>query len=163
MIVVRTRRPRSQSQRRSDLDDMYRALITAGGSAGGRAGRAWRPPIDVYETEDAVEVIAEIAGLNREEIEIVIDGDMLSLRGHRGDHTMCDHRSFHEARIHYGEFAADVFVPVAVNSEGAEATYENGFLRITLPRARGRTIIPTRASSEHEQQTQAEDPDRRNA
>jgi HSP20 family protein len=163
MIVVRTRQPRSQSQRRSDLDDVYRALMTGGGAATGRAGRAWRPPIDVYETEDAVEVMAEIAGLDRDAIELVIDGDTLSLRGHRGDPTVCDHRSFHEACIHYGDFAADVFIPIHVDAERAEAIYENGFLRISLPRARGRTIIPTRASSEQEHTTQAEDQDRRTA
>lgn len=163
MIVVRTRRPRSQTQRRVDLDDVYRALMTGGNVTGGRPGRAWRPPIDVYETEDALEITVEIAGLDRDEIELMIDGDMLSLRGHRGDHTVCDHRSFHEARIHYGEFAVDVFIPVPVDVERAEAVYENGFLRISLPRARSRTIIPTRASSEHEHATPTEDPDRRNA
>lgn len=163
MIVVRRGRPRSQSQRRSDLDEVYRVLMPGGSAAGSRAGRAWRPPIDVYETADAVEITAEIAGLDRDEIELVVDGDLLSLRGQRPDSTICDHRSFHEAHIHYGAFAADVFIPVPVDGDGAEATYENGFLRITLPRTKGRTIIPTRASSEHEHTKPADDRDRRNA
>lgn len=162
MIVVRRGRPRSQSQRRSDLDEVYRALMP-GGAAGSRAGRAWRPPIDVYETADAVEVTAEIAGLDRDEIEIVIDGYLLSLRGQRLDTTICDHRSFHEAHIHYGAFSADVFIPVPVDGDGAEATYENGFLGIMLPRTKGRTIIPTRASSEQEHTKSADDRDRRQA
>lgn len=162
MIVVRTRRPRSQSQRRSDLDEVYRALMTGGGAATG-GGRTWRPPIDVYETADAVEVVAEIAGLDREEIELVIDGDMLSLRGQRSDHAICDHRSFHEARIHYGAFGADIFIPIPVDAEGAEAIYENGFLRVSLPRSKGRTIIPTHAPSAHDHTEPAEDQDRRNA
>lgn len=161
MIVVRRGRPRSQGQRRSDLDEVYRALMP-GGAAGSRAGRAWRPPIDVYETADAVEVTAEIAGLDRVETEIVVDGNLLSLRGQRLDTTVCDHRSFHEAHIHYGAFAADVFIPVPVDGDGAEATYENGFLRIKLPLTKGRTIIPTRAAAQEHTQP-ADDRDRRHA
>ncbi len=161
MIVVRRGRPRSQGQRRSDLDEVYRALMP-GGAAGSRAGRAWRPPIDVYETADAVEVTAEIAGLDRDETEIVVDGNLLSLRGQRLDTTVCDHRSFHEAHIHYGAFAADVFIPVPVDGDGAEATYENGFLRIKLPLTKGRTIIPTRAAAQEHTQP-VDDQDRRHA
>lgn len=160
MIVVRRGRPRSQSQRRSDLDEVYRVLMPGGSAAGSRAGRAWRPPIDVYEMADAVEVTAEIAGLDRDEIEIVFDRDLLSIRGQRVDRTVCDHRSFHEAHIHYGAFAADVFIPVPVDGDGAEATYENGFLRITLPRTKGRTIIPTRVLPEQGQTGPVNEQDR---
>jgi len=137
--------------------------MPAGSAAGSRAGRAWRPPIDVFETADTVEITVEIAGLDREEIELVVDGELLSLRGQRVDSTVCDHRSFHEAHIHYGAFAADVFIPVPVDGDGAEATYENGFLRIKLPRTKGRKIVPTRASSEHDHTSPADDRDRSNA
>lgn len=149
MIVVRTARPRSHARRRSDLDDIYGMLMASGGAAGGgRPGRLWRPPIDVYVTDDAVEVVAELAGLDTHGVELVIDGDVLSLRGQRVDQTVCDRRSFHEVSIQYGTFAADIFIPMPVDSEGALATYESGFLRISLPLSKGRTITPTRAASE---------------
>lgn len=163
MIVVRRGRPRSQSQRRADLDDVYRVLMPGGSAAGSRAGRAWRPPIDVYETADAVEITAEIAGLDPDAIELVVEGDLLSLRGQRVDGTSCEQRSFHEAHIHFGAFAADVFIPIPVDGDDANATYENGFLRISLPRTKGRTIIPTRALPEHGPTTSGNDQDRSTA
>jgi len=138
-------------------------LMASGGAAGGRPGRLWRPPIDVYETDDAVEVVAEIAGLDTNDVELVIDGDVLSLRGQRVDRTVCDRRSFHEVSIQYGTFAADVFIPVAVDGAAAQARYENGFLRISLPRSKGRTITPTRAASDHGQATLVKDQDRSDA
>lgn len=162
MIVVRRGRPRSQSQRRADLDEVYRVLMPGGGAAGSRAGRAWRPPIDVYQTPDAIEITAEIAGIDPETVDLVVDGDLLSLRGHRIDSTICDHRSYHEAHIPYGDFAADVFIPVPVDGDEAVATYELGFLRVTLPRTKGRTITPVRASSENAIANQAEEQDRSN-
>jgi HSP20 family protein len=94
-----------------------------------------------------VEVIAEVAGLDREEIELIVDDDVLSIRGQRNDRTVCDHRSFHEARIHYGTFSADIFIPVRVEADAATASYDSGFLRISLPRSRGRTIVPTSAEA----------------
>ncbi len=163
MIVVRKARPRSQARRRSDLDDIYRMLMASGGAAGGRPGRLWRPPIDVYVTDDAVEVVAELAGLDTEDVELVIDGDVLSLRGQRVDQTVCDRRSFHEVSIQYGTFAADIFIPVAIDGDAALATYENGFLRVSLPLSKGRTITPTRATSEHGQAALAEEQDRSDA
>lgn len=162
MIVVRRGRPRSQSQRRADLDDVYRLLMPGGGAAGSRAGRAWRPPIDVYQTPDTIEITAEIAGIDPDGLDLVVDGDLLSLRGQRVDSTICDHRSYHEAHIHYGAFAADVFIPVPVDGDDAVATYEHGFLRITLPRSKGRTITPTRASSEDAPVKLVDEQDRRN-
>jgi len=123
----------------------------------------WRPPIDVYVTDDAVEVVAEIAGLNPNEVELVIDGDVLSLRGQRVDRTVCDRRSFHEVSIQYGTFAADVFIPAPVDGEEALATYEKGFLRISLPLSKGRTITPTRTASEPGRATPGADDDRSDA
>jgi len=83
--------------------------------------------------------------MQREEIDVLIEGDVLTVHGTRHDATSCDHRSYHEARIAYGPFAADIHIPFAIEADEASASYDNGFLRITLPRAKGRTIIPRRA------------------
>jgi HSP20 family protein len=97
----------------------------------------------VYETPESITIVAELAGMQRESIEVVIEGDIVSLRGNRPDPNVCDRRAFHEAHIAYGEFAADVFIPHSIDTERATATYENGFLIVELPRLQGRTIVPT--------------------
>lgn len=150
MIVVRRARPREHSRRQSDIDDLYRSLLTGHGSIGNGGRRVWRPPVEVYESPDALEIVAEIAGMKREDIDVLIEGDVLTLRGNRHDPASCDQRTYHESRIAYGAFAADIHIPFAVEADSASASYENGFLRITLPRAKGRTIIPTRAETADE-------------
>ena len=148
MIVVRRARPREQARRQVDLDDLYRSLLSGHGSVGNGPRRTWRPPIEVFESPEALEIVAEIAGMAPEDFDISIEGDRLALSGSRPDPSDCEHRTYHEARIPYGAFAADIHIPFTVEAESASASYDNGFLRISLPRAKGRTIVPTRARSE---------------
>jgi HSP20 family protein len=143
MIVVRRGRPRDRAQHAHEFNELVRALMSPRGVASPRRAGSWRPPIDVYETPEAITIVAEIAGMEREAIEVVIEGDIVSLRGIRPDPNVCDNRAFHEAHIAYGEFAADVFIPHSIDTEHASATYENGFLIVELPRIQGRTIVPT--------------------
>ena len=143
MIVVRRGRPRDRVRRSQEMDEAIRALMSPRGAVSTRSTGTWRPPIDVYETPDMIAIVAEVAGMDREQIEVIIEGEIVSLRGVRPDPSVCDQRAFHEAHIPYGAFAADIYVPFSVDNERASATYENGFLRIELPRVQGRTIIPT--------------------
>lgn len=150
MIVVRRVRPRPQSRRQSDIDAVYRQLLAGQRAVGSGRRRVWRPAVEVYETDDALEVVAEIAGMQADEIDIVVEGDVLTIEGTRPDPSMCDRRSYHIAHIEYGAFAAEIRIPFAVETESATASYENGFLQVTLPRTRGRTIVPTRGGDASE-------------
>ena len=146
MIVVRRARPRDPSRVQQDMEEVFRALMPSRTSAAPVQGHLWRPPLEVFETDDALVVRAEIAGMSEEALQVVVDGNMLSIRGERPDQHQPEKRSYHEARIPYGAFGADVFVPFAVDTEQSVAEYHNGFLRIVLPRAGARTIVPTRRS-----------------
>lgn len=143
MIVVRRGRPRDRARHAHEFNDLVRALMSPRGTASAHGSGTWRPPIDVYETPEAVTIVAEVAGMAREAIEVVIEGEIVSLRGNRPDPNVCENRAFHEAHIAYGEFAADVYIPHSIDTERATATYESGFLIVELPRLQGRTIIPT--------------------
>ena len=93
----------------------------------------WRPPTDVYETEDSVIVRVEIAGMRDADFSIVLDGRYLSIRGMRPD--IQERRAYHQMEIPFGEFQTEVELASPVQAQGIDAVYTNGFLRITLPRA----------------------------
>ena len=157
MIVIRRVRPRENARRQTEIDAMYRSLL-AGQRATGHGGRrTWRPSVEVYETEETLEVVAEIAGMKGDDIDIVLEGDVLMIQGTRPDSAPCDHRTYHIAHIEYGAFSTELRIPFAVDTETATASYENGFLRITLPRSRGRTIVATRAGSGSDTQNEQRD------
>lgn len=151
MIVVRRIRPRQQARRHAHIDPVYQMMMSGSGAADGGRRLVWRPPVEVFETEDSLQVVVEIAGMQGQDIDIVVEGDILTIQGERPDPTNCEHRTYHVARIGYGPFAADIHLPFAVDTDAAEASYTNGFLHVILPRTKARTIIPTRVSATAEQ------------
>lgn len=98
----------------------------------------WRPPTDVYETEDAIVVRVEVAGMRDADFSIILDGRYLSIRGVRPD--VQERRAYHQMEIRFGEFSSDVELPAPVVIKDIEAMYSNGFLRILLPKARPQKI-----------------------
>lgn len=150
MIVVRRGRSGLEQKRPAELEDMLRPVLARTQIRTAQRG-GWRPALEVFETEDSFEMVAELAGVNPEDIEIVVAGDILSIRGVRPDPSTPQHRSYHEARIPYGAFSADALIPCAVDVDLAEATYHNGFLHVRIPRMQGRTIIARRIDRDNAQ------------
>ena len=99
---------------------------------------AWRPPTDVYETEEAIIVRVEIAGMCDDDFTIELDSRFLSIRGTRPD--AAERRAYHQMEIRFGDFSSEVELLIPVVAEQVQAEYENGFLRVTLPKARPRHI-----------------------
>jgi len=94
--------------------------------------QVWRPPTDVYETEDTLVVRVEIAGMRESDISISMDDRYLSIRGWRVDAP--ERRAYRQMEIRFGEFITEVELPFPVAIEKIEAVYSDGFLRIHLPR-----------------------------
>lgn len=95
-------------------------------------GHIWRPPTDVYETDDTVVVKLEVAGMAEDDFNIIYDNGVLAISGMRRDSAA--KVGYHQMEIPYGEFHTEVLVPVPINVDSIEATYQNGFLFVTLPK-----------------------------
>jgi len=92
----------------------------------------WRPPTDVYEIDQHVVVKVEIAGIDEEDLSISLVDRRLIVAGHRRDPA--DKLSYQNMEIRYGEFHTEVRIGWALDASAIEATYENGFLLVRLPR-----------------------------
>lgn len=98
-------------------------------------GAVWRPAMDIHETSGAVLVKIELAGIEEESIEITLYPNAIVVAGQRIDDSASDEETYyHEAQIRYGPFRADAYLSTPVQPEMATAVYQNGFLRVTLPR-----------------------------
>jgi HSP20 family protein len=96
--------------------------------------RLWRPPTDVYETEDGTVVKIEVAGMNPDDFTISFINRTLIIRGVRQD--VEEKQSFHRLEIPYGEFQIEVLLADRYDSNKIQARYDRGFLYVTLPKSR---------------------------
>jgi HSP20 family protein len=147
MIVVRRGRSHDPERVQQEMEAVFRTMMAPRPGLGRGGSGRWRPALEVYETQDALVVSAEIAGMDEGQLSVVIDGEMLVIRGERPDPGQAERRAYHEARIPYGAFGAEVYIPFPVDPEGTQAEYRNGFLRIVLPRSVARTIVPRQAGN----------------
>jgi len=139
MYVVRKGGNRNIERIQHDMEDVFHALMSSGRPIRVRIASemtpAWRPPVEVYETDDALVVLLEVAGMNEDDIEVVLDDAVMTIRGDRRPAACEDRRTVHAMGILYGPFAAEVYLPFSVDHENVEATYEAGMLQVRLPRA----------------------------
>lgn len=103
-----------------------------------RKSHVWRPPTDVLETDEAYVVVVEVAGMRGAEFFVTYNQRVLSIRGTRADTS--PRKSYHQMEIAYGEFETEVQVLVPVEASRIEATYNDGFLQVILPKAKSRGV-----------------------
>jgi HSP20 family protein len=92
----------------------------------------WVPAIDIYEGPDAVYVVADTAGVDKESLNLIFKGQFLHLAGQRRPPVSLGKGRFYQMEIEYGPFERIIRIPVAVDPEQMEAYYENGLLVIRM-------------------------------
>jgi HSP20 family protein len=100
---------------------------------------SWMPLADVVETQEAYLVEVELPGLGREDVVIQAQGDELLVRGERRPDVSGRPESFHRLERRYGPFARGFRFSEEVDPDRIEAEFDDGLLRLTVPKARGRT------------------------
>ena len=118
------------------FDDVFNRFDTGLPSAFGRmpgwSGGSW-PSLEVTASDHEVRVSAELPGMEEKDIELLVDEDVLTIRGEKKAETEDKERRFSER--FYGRFERVVPLPFAVEDEKVEASFENGVLTVTLPKS----------------------------
>ncbi len=98
------------------------------------SNRNWLPAVDVAETPDALTLYAELPGLAREDVDITIENNLLTVRGERRFEKDIKEENFHRVERAYGTFSRSFTLPSNVKSDGVEATFKDGVLSIRIPK-----------------------------
>jgi HSP20 family protein len=96
----------------------------------------WVPNTDVYVTEGSLVIKVELAGMRKEDLELTVEGNRLTITGHRPDGCRAPKCKFLVMEINYGSFQSVIELPPGYDLGQAKAAYQNGFLRIDVPQAR---------------------------
>jgi len=94
----------------------------------------WSPSVDIFENKDQIVLEAELPGMNRDDFDLSIENNVITLRGERQFEKKEDSDNYHRVERSYGAFTRSFTLPQTVSAEGATAEYENGVLRVTLPK-----------------------------
>jgi len=94
--------------------------------------RAWVPPTDVYETEDAIHIRMEVAGVREEDVEVKLSGRYLIVRGKREEDPQVHKERCHLMEIQYGAFERVFALPGNFSAQNVTAKLGDGFLTIVL-------------------------------
>ncbi|HMI54040.1 MAG TPA: Hsp20/alpha crystallin family protein [Candidatus Saccharimonadales bacterium] len=118
---------------------MQEQINRAFGDALGRAGQesnltSWAPAVDILETEHALVVEADLPDVNPEELDIRVENNILTIRGERKFEKTVKESNYLRVERSYGTFARSFSLPNTVKSEAIKADYQNGVLKLSIPK-----------------------------
>jgi HSP20 family protein len=95
---------------------------------------AWSPPVDIYETDAALVLKAELPGFSKDDIQIELKENTLAIRGERKREDEVKEGSYHRMERVYGTFQRSFLLPTTVDQSKVQATYKDGILELRLPK-----------------------------
>ena len=105
-----------------------------GGQEGTWSAGAWAPPVDIYETADALVLKAELPGVSAHDINIELKENTLILRGERKPEAEVREDHYHRTERTYGTFQRSFVLPTIIDQEKVRASYRDGVLELRLPK-----------------------------
>jgi HSP20 family protein len=98
------------------------------------ATTTWSPQVDIFETQGEIVVKAELPGMDRKDIALNLENNVLTLRGERRFVKETKDENYHRIERSYGGFSRAFSIPVTVDEEKIGAEYKDGVLKIVLPK-----------------------------
>src|SRR4051812_9664214 len=138
MFVTTTRRPldtmTSLRRLNSVLDEAFGSWPLQS-EENGTLTSSWLPACDVFENQDAVKIVAEVPGVRPEDVKISLENNLLTVRGEKKQQAEETSERVHRYERSYGTFERTFSLPTTVDPERIDATYANGILTVTIPKA----------------------------
>lgn len=115
------------------MNQLFRSSFAGYGDESIAAG-AWSPAVDIYESPEAIEMTFEIPGVNRNDIKVNFENNLLTVSGERKLEHEDRREGYHRVERNYGSFLRSFTVPSTIDANKISAEFANGLLRLTLPK-----------------------------
>lgn len=116
---------------RDEMNRLFNRTVGDGVSS----GSAWTPAVDIFDTDQAIVLRAELPGLDPDDIEIEVDDNVLSLKGERRFEETVQEGRYYRLERAYGRFQRSVTLPQGVKADEISATFDKGVLSVRVPKA----------------------------
>jgi HSP20 family protein len=137
MLVSTTRRPQDMTSLRrlnSILDEAF-GTWPFQSQENGALTSSWIPACDVFEDKDSVKIVAELPGVEPEDVKISLENNLLTVRGEKRQKAEENNERVHRYERTYGSFERAFALPTTVDPDKIAANYSNGVLTVTIPKA----------------------------
>lgn len=94
--------------------------------------RTWKPQMDIIEAPEEIIILAEIAGVSKENLEVEINSKAVKIHGRRSEMPRIEKSTYRLAEIQYGQFERILFLPTPIDTDKVTASYTDGLLQIRL-------------------------------
>jgi len=117
------------------MNKLFEQSLSRSRTEEGIAASTWTPAVDIYETPETVVMKAELPGLSRDDIEIQIRDNTLTLKGERRFAKDVQQENYLRIERAYGAFQRSFTLPATIQRENIRAVFLDGVLELTLPKA----------------------------
>lgn len=130
----------------SEIEEMFDDFFNSLDFPAQRGNMAFVPSLDFSENDSMVKINCELPGLDKEEIDVSLNGNLLSIEGEKRSEEEVEEKGTYRSERRFGSFMRTVELPNGLDLENVEAHFSNGVLRICIPKTeeykRQRRSIP---------------------
>jgi HSP20 family protein len=116
------------------LDRLFRDAFSSQLGETELSTRSWAPPVDIYETEDAIVLKAELPGVDPKDVDVRVEDNTLYLKGERKFEKEVKEQNYHRVERSYGSFARSFSLPNSISADKVKAEFKDGLLTLTMPK-----------------------------
>lgn len=118
----------------NEMNRFFNSLSRRMGGGRGLFEREWGPDIDVYDSKDEILVKVDLPGMKKDEIDVSIQGDTLTIKGEKKKESEIKEENFIMAERCCGMFHRTITLPSTIDQEKVSASYKDGVLELKLPK-----------------------------
>jgi HSP20 family protein len=123
------------SNLRDELNSFFELPVWSSLARGGQLFSGWSPALDLYQSNDNVMAVVELPGMRKEDIEISLHDGTLTISGERKRESSSNGGEAERTERYIGTFRRSIALPTRVDASKVSATYQDGILTVTLPKA----------------------------
>src|SRR5207302_3013197 len=123
------------SNLRDDLNTLFELPSWSNFGRQGQLFTGWSPALDLYQSNDNVNAVVELPGMRKEDIEISLHDGTLTISGERKRESSSNGEKAERTERYVGTFRRSIALPTRVDANKVSATYRDGILTVTLPKA----------------------------
>lgn len=133
MTIVRWTPRRDMLRIQDEMNRLFNNFVRS--TEADREQTMWSPQVDIFESDDEISVTVEIPGMEKEDVTVSIQDNVLTLKGEKKQDTESKDKNFHRVERAYGSFERSFSLPSTIQTDRVKATAKDGVLTIALPKA----------------------------